>query len=294
MTEPLALARNLIVVSGLSGSGKSVSLQALEDFGYYCVDNLPAPLLGTLCTAFANLPEADTPKGAAVGIDSRNQAFLSGLNEALDSLTERGLSYRLLYLESDPDSVLRRYHETRRRHPLSDAGQMLSESISRERALLEPIRARAARCIDTTLTTPHELRRLVRDFAGGEADDQAQFLFESFGYKYGLPREADFVFDVRCLPNPYWDDTLRPLTGQDAPIIEFLESHPEVADLRRAIGGLLREWLPVFAREGRNRVTIAIGCTGGQHRSVYLAEQLAAELSAARLATDIHHRELAK
>ena len=288
------LARDLIVVSGLSGSGKSVSLQALEDAGYYCVDNLPAPLLGTLCAAFAALPEAESPKGAAVGIDSRNQAFLGGLGEALDGLTRQGTPYRLLYLESDPDSVLRRYHETRRRHPLSDAGQALSDSITRERALLEPIRERAARCIDTTLTTPHELRRLVRDFAGGEASDEAQFLFESFGYKYGLPREADFVFDVRCLPNPYWHAPLRPLTGRDGPVIEFLENQKPVAAMREAIGGLLREWLPVFAREGRSRVTIAIGCTGGQHRSVYLAEALAADLADDRLSTETHHRELVK
>lgn len=289
-----ALARDLIVVSGLSGSGKSVSLQALEDAGFYCVDNLPAPLLGTLCAAFAALPDSESPKGAAVGIDSRNQAFLRDLSTALDALTGQGIAFRLLYLESDPDSVLRRYHETRRRHPLADSGQDLSDSIACERALLEPIRARAAKCIDTTLTTPHELRRLVRDFAGGEAGDETQFLFESFGYKYGLPREADFVFDVRCLPNPYWHAPLRELTGHEREVIEFLESQPQVAAMRSAIGELLGAWLPVFAREGRSRVTIAIGCTGGQHRSVYLANALAADLKAKKLATETHHRELAK
>jgi UPF0042 nucleotide-binding protein len=288
---------DLIIISGLSGSGKSVALQSLEDIGYYCIDNLPAALLPEFT---ARLPETiDTSNqnafpGAAVSIDSRNKNFLSELEDTLTSLESQGVHYRILFLESEEQKIIRRYSETRRKHPLTDTQTPLIEGIRQELALLHPLHDGAEKIIDTTDTTPHELRGLVRDFAGGGLSSAPLFLIESFGFKNGTPREADFVFDVRCLPNPYWKKKLAPLSGLDKPVQDFFRDIPEVREMTMEIFSFLEKWLPGFADENRSYITVAIGCTGGQHRSVYISEQLQVLFSGQEIKVQVRHRELSK
>ncbi len=288
---------DMIIISGLSGSGRSVALQSLEDIGYYCIDNLPAVLLFEFAARL--LPridgaDADVFPGASVSIDSRNKNFLSGLDATLTKLESHAINYRILFLEAEEQKLVRRYSETRRKHPLTDDQTPLLEGIRRERALLQPLHDRAEKIIDTTDTTAHELRGLIRDFAGAGLSSAPLFLVESFGFKHGTPREADFVFDVRCLPNPYWHKNLAPLTGLDAPVQEFFEDNPEVRDMTGEIFRFLSKWLPGFANENRSYITVAIGCTGGQHRSVYISEQLEGLFSQQDIIVQVRHRELAK
>ena len=287
-------ATDLIIVSGMSGSGKSVALQSLEDIGYYCIDNLPAVLLTELNR---HLPDytsgADNEMaGAAVSIDSRNNRFLSELSEKLQELLDQGRACRILFLEAEEQTLVRRYSETRRKHPLTDDSTPLIEGIRREMDILQPLRESAEKIVDTTDTTPHELRGLVRDFAGGASVTGPLLLVESFGFKFGSPREADFVFDVRCLPNPHWEKDLRPLTGIDPQVVEFLEQHTMVVEMTEEIFGFLRKWLPGFASENRSYITVAVGCTGGQHRSVYIAEQVGARLKDRGINVQVRHRQL--
>ncbi len=287
----------MIIISGLSGSGRSVALQSLEDIGYYCIDNLPAALLFEFSARL--LPridgsDTDVFPGAAVSIDSRNKNFLSGLDATLTKLGNHGIHYRILFLESEEQKLVRRYSETRRKHPLTDDQTSLIEGIRLERTLLQPLHDRAEKVIDTTDTTVHELRGLIRDFAGAGLSSAPLFLVESFGFKNGTPREADFVFDVRCLPNPYWDKNLAPLTGIDAPVQEFFKGNPEVQDMTIEIFKFVSKWLPGFANENRSYITVAIGCTGGQHRSVYISEQLENLFSKQDIIVQVRHRELAK
>ncbi|WP_423905733.1 RNase adapter RapZ [Candidatus Spongiihabitans sp.] len=288
---------DMIIISGLSGSGRSVALQSLEDIGYYCIDNLPAALLFEFSARL--LPridgsDTDVFPGAAVSIDSRNKNFLSGLDATLTKLGNHGIHYRILFLESEEQKLVRRYSETRRKHPLTDDQTSLIEGIRLERTLLQPLHDRAEKVIDTTDTTVHELRGLIRDFAGAGLSSAPLFLVESFGFKNGTPREADFVFDVRCLPNPYWDKNLAPLTGIDAPVQEFFKGNPEVQDMTIEIFKFVSKWLPGFANENRSYITVAIGCTGGQHRSVYISEQLENLFSKQDIIVQVRHRELAK
>ncbi len=280
------------IVSGLSGSGKSIALQALEDMGYYCIDNLPAALLPHVARELTAADHTDVG-GVAVGIDARNRAFLDALPGSLDQLKSLGIDYRIIFLEADETVLVQRFKETRRRHPLTDRDTPLLEGIHLERALLEPLSVSAAVRFDTTHTTPHQLRHLVHEFAHSGDTEGLTLLFKSFGFKHGTPLDADYVFDVRCLPNPYWQPDLRRYTGLDQPVIAFLERHEQVRDMYEQLCAFLENWLPAFSREHRSYMTIAIGCTGGQHRAVYLAEKLAAHFAATGLRTQVRHRELA-
>lgn len=288
---------DMIIISGLSGSGKSVALQSLEDIGYYCIDNLPAVLLYDFTTRLPqniDISDSSVFPGAAVSIDSRNKSFLSELDVNLTKLEDYGVHYRILFFEAEEQRLIRRYSETRRKHPLTNSQTPLLEGIRQERVLLQPLHDRAERVIDTTETTPHELRGLIRDFAGAGLSSAPLLLFESFGFKHGTPREADFVFDVRCLPNPYWEKNLAPLTGLDIPVQEFLNDKPEVQDMTIEIFEFLSKWLPGFANQNRSYITVAIGCTGGQHRSVFIGEQLRKLFSKQKINVQVRHRELAK
>ncbi len=281
---------SFIVVSGLSGSGKSIALQALEDIGFYCIDNLPAALLPHFAE---EMREVRTEvSDIAVGIDARNRLFLGGAPTNLERLRTLGIDYRIIFLEADEAVLVKRFKETRRRHPLTDAQTPLLEGIRLEKTLLEPLSLSSARRIDTTHTTAQQLRQLIYEFARGASTRGITLLFESFGFKHGTPLDADYVFDVRCLPNPYWERGLRSLTGQDAAVAAFLEQHADVATMFGHIADFLTQWLPGFERENRSYLTVAIGCTGGQHRSVYLAERLAAHFRARGINTQIRHREL--
>ena len=291
MTEERADTTDIILVSGLSGSGKSVALQALEDMGYYCIDNLPAVLLNRFADEMME-EAASAIARAAISIDSRNQHFLTSLDDNLRRLRDLGVPCRIAFLEASETALLKRYSETRRKHPLTDDLTSLPEGIRRERLLLEPLARQADLTIDTSTKTPRELRSLMRDFAVGGSVPGPSLLFESFGFKHGTPAEADFVFDVRCLPNPYWEPALRDLTGRDARVIRFLEKDPAVEEMVRRIHDFLAYWLPRFTAESRSYITVAVGCTGGQHRSVYVAERLSHTFSGGGLNVQLRHREL--
>jgi UPF0042 nucleotide-binding protein len=258
----------LVLVSGLSGAGKSVALKVLEDGGYYCIDNLPANLL---METVDFLDEAGHDR-AAVSIDARSAA-LPALPQHIDELRKRGVDTRVLYLEANSSSLLRRFSETRRRHPLATDGSTLAEAIDRERAMLAGIAPLGSR-IDTSDLQPRVLQNWIRDQLGLGAG-ALTLLFESFSYKDGIPLDADWVLDCRMLPNPHYDPQLRPLTGTDAPVIEYLKREAAVQRWLDDVRVLLQRWLPEIVRENRSHVTVAIGCTGGRHRSVYLAEELA-------------------
>jgi RNase adapter protein RapZ len=258
----------LVLVSGLSGSGKSIALRVLEDAGYYCVDNLPANLLMETVDFLA---EAGHDR-AAVSIDARSAA-LPALPEHIDELRRRGVDCRVLYLEANPAALLRRFSETRRRHPLAGTDMTLAEAIEREQQLLAGIAPLGSR-IDTSDLQPRVLQNWIRDLLGLGAGTLA-LLFESFSYKDGIPLDADWVLDCRMLANPHYDPQLRPFTGCDAPVIDYLKRDAQVARWLDDVRTLLAHWLPEIVRENRSHVTIAIGCTGGRHRSVYLAEELA-------------------
>jgi RNase adapter protein RapZ len=261
------VSQSLVLVSGLSGSGKSIALKVLEDAGYYCVDNLPATLL---------LEVLDFLQGAghervAISVDARSAA-LAALPEHIARLKQRGFDCRVLYLEASTPSLLRRFSETRRRHPLGGE-QTLPEAIERERALLEGVAPLGQR-IDTSDLQPRVLQNWIRDLLG-LGPGQLTLLFESFAYRDGIPLDADWVLDCRMLPNPHYDPQLRPFTGRDAPVIEYLSRDASVQRWLDDARGLLSRWLPEIVRENRSSVTVAVGCTGGRHRSVFVAERLA-------------------
>ena len=286
---------DIIIISGLSGSGKSVALRSLEDIGHYCIDNLPAVLLLDFTEKLQqnrDLFTADLLWNPVVSIDSRNRHFLSELEANLSALEKQGIRYRILFLQAKEQKLVHRYSETRRKHPLTDTETPLVEGIRQEWALLRPLYDQAEKVIDTTDTTPHELRGLVRDFAGGGLAAGPLFLIESFGFKNGTPKEADFVFDVRCLPNPYWEKDLAPLTGLDRPVQDFFREKPEVHSMTTEIFNFLSRWLPGFTNEDRSYITVGIGCTGGQHRSVFISEQLRTRFSKQGTKVQVRHREL--
>ena len=275
----------LIIVTGLSGSGKSIVLRALEDSGYYCVDNLPATLLPQISEHLG----AVSQERVAISIDSRSAA-LEALPANIERLKAQGMSVQVLFLEANVETLVKRYSETRRRHPLSDDSTTLAESIRHERELLVQL-ADLGHHIDTSDLSANTLRSWVKDFISLEHSGFT-LLFASFGFKHGIPLDADLVFDVRCLPNPHYDPNLRPLTGLDKAVIDFLESQQEVHAMVEDIGGFVARWLPSFVRDNRSCLTVAIGCTGGQHRSVYLAEILAAHFRAEHYKGLVRHREL--
>lgn len=280
---------NFIIVSGLSGSGKTIALQALEDAGFYCIDNLPAALL----PHFAEHMRAAGEERVAAGVDARNREFFAGATRALEQVQALGVHYRILFLDADEAILVKRYQETRRRHPLVDDHTSLTEAIRLERTLLEPLSVASALRIDTTRTTPHVLRHRVNDYVRGTQTAGVTLLFESFGYKRGTPLDADFVFDVRCLPNPYWQPELRNFSGLEAPVVKFMEQYDEVREMYDDLRRFIEHWLPRFEREDRGYITIALGCTGGMHRSVYLASTLATYFAGRGVKTQVRHRELA-
>jgi UPF0042 nucleotide-binding protein len=275
----------LVVISGLSGSGKSIALNVLEDSGYYCVDNLPAKLL----TSLANFLAAEGYTRLGVSIDVRSGATIKDLPQYMKGIRARGVDLRVLYLDAKTDPLVKRFSETRRRHPLSDQGRTVPECIALERELLADIAA-LGHHIDTSEMNANTLRNWVKDFLDLNRSGLT-LLFQSFGFKHGIPLDADFVFDVRCLPNPHYDPQLQPLTGRDEAVIRFLAAESAVQQMREDIGEFVERWLPCFVRDNRNYLTVAIGCTGGRHRSVYLAESLAARFSGAQEVL-VRHREL--
>ncbi len=275
----------LFLISGLSGSGKSVALKVLEDSGYYCVDNLPAELLPALMDS---LRLAGNTR-VAVSIDVRSGLSLTQLPQHIAQLKQQGMDVRLLFLDAQTDTLVKRFSETRRRHPLSNDKSTLPECVQRERELLAEI-SNIGHRIDTSELGANALRAWIKDFVGLDRAGLT-LLFQSFGFKNGIPLDADFVFDVRCLPNPHYDPALRPLTGRDAAVMEFLERLPEVKKMCEDIRVFIENWLPSFVADNRSYLTVALGCTGGQHRSVYLTEKLAQHFKAQQQVL-LRHREL--
>lgn len=269
----------VIVLSGLSGSGKSVALNALEDLGFYCMDNIPAELLATVIGSFSSKPHRGY-SDIAIGLDARNRAEdIQQIPELIGRLRDDGIDCEVVFLQADDDILLSRFSETRRRHPLAQGGVGLRDAMALERKLLGPVIDASELIIDTTRTNVYELREIIQQRVADRDNPALSILIESFGYKHRLPADADFVFDVRCLPNPYWEPRLRPLNGQDEPVIEFLHGQPMVTDMVEDIVGFLRRWIPRYQDFRRAYLTVAIGCTGGQHRSVFVAERVAERLS---------------
>ncbi|MES2586385.1 MAG: RNase adapter RapZ [Pseudomonadota bacterium] len=284
------------LITGISGSGKSVALRAFEDAGYDCVDNLPVTLLESLITTL----ESEKSERVAVAIDARRGQSIAELPQILENL-RRNHQVRVVFLNADTNTLIQRFSETRRRHPLSGKTQQtqaatLIEAIDKERELLEPLRTQA-HSIDTSNLPAHALRSWIQDLLKDKPQGLT-VIFESFGFKKGLPSEADLVFDVRCLPNPHYDKALRPLSGKDQPVREFLEKIPEVVSMENDIIQFIEKWLPHYIADGRSYLTVAIGCTGGQHRSVYLVSRIIAhflpqkDLAALRINFLSRHREL--
>jgi UPF0042 nucleotide-binding protein len=283
--------RELVLITGISGSGKSVALHALEDAGFFCVDNLPPELL----REYMRLAHPRYTQRVAIAVDVRAAGSLPALVPLIDELRAEGVKIRPLFLDASTDTLVRRFSETRRPHPLSQPESGVSvqhaliEAIELERLMLAELRE-VSTIIDTSTLRPAGLRHHVRDLVS-TATDRLTLVFESFAFKYGVPLDADYVFDVRVLPNPHYIRELRPLTGRDAPVAKFLDEQPEAAEMLGQIETFLRRWLPALATDQRGYVTVAIGCTGGQHRSVYMVEQLGRRF-ADQGATVIRHREL--
>jgi len=278
----------LIIISGRSGSGKSISLHVLEDLGYYCVDNLPVEMLPELVA----LQQGGHPR-LAVSIDARNlPTDVNLLKEVISKLYQPGWHIEIIYLDADHKSLLRRFSETRRRHPLTNAQTALQEAIEGERVLLAPLASMADIIIDTSHLSQHQLCSLIRDRVAREDTSRLQLLIQSFGFKNGMPADADFIFDVRCLPNPYWQPHLRSLTGKDTEVIDFLKACPNVDKMIEDIIQFLNNWIPQFEVDNRSYLTVGIGCTGGQHRSVYITEALVSKAKKLNLNVQVRHRDL--
>ena len=284
---------NLTIISGLSGSGKTVALHTLEDEDYYCVDNLPLGLLSEFVQRVISRT-IEHHDNIAVGIDARSASHdLRRFSEIIRPLRELDINIEVIYLQAEPATLIKRYSDTRRRHPLTRKGLPLADAIEAERNLLSDIAAGSDLYIDTTFTNIHQLRELVKErIVRREKKDSLSVLFQSFGFKHGTPTDSDFMFDVRCLPNPHWEHHLRPLNGLDAEVMDFLKNSVEVEQMLDYIRDFLQTWIPKFEQQNRYYLTISIGCTGGQHRSVYIAQQLC-EYFMGRIDTvSIRHREL--
>jgi UPF0042 nucleotide-binding protein len=282
----------LVIISGVSGSGKSVALHFLEDLGFYCIDNIPVALLRSFVDeivtrndpAFANV---------GIGLDARSRpSDIAAVPALVQRLRADGISSEVIFLQTDNKVLLSRFSETRRKHPLTDKDTSLEEAITKERELLAPIINTAELVIDTTSMTVYELREQIRERVAPRTPGSVSILIESFGYKNGLPPNADFVFDVRCLPNPYWELSLRRLNGKDAPVKAFLDAAPAVQEMIEDIVEFLHKWIPRYQDSQRSYLTVAIGCTGGMHRSVYVAEAVASRLGGTAHAIRTHHNEL--
>ncbi|WP_313515189.1 RNase adapter RapZ [Pseudomonas sp.] len=282
----------LIIVSGRSGSGKSTALDVLEDNGFYCIDNLPAGLLPELAERALIHTELAQPL-VAVSIDARNlPSHLQRFPELLDEVRSRHIQSDVLFLDADPETLLKRFSETRRRHPLTSATRSLAEAIDDESQLLGPIADLADLKIDTTHLNLYQLRDTIKLRLLNKPEPGTAFLIESFGFKRGMPVDADLVFDVRCLPNPYWKPELREHSGLEQPVIDYLSAQADVQEMYQDISSYLQKWLPRFAASNRAYVTVAVGCTGGHHRSVYLAERLGAALKEQLKNVQVRHRDL--
>jgi UPF0042 nucleotide-binding protein len=288
-SEPSQL--HLVLLSGLSGSGKTVALHALEDLEFYCADNLPVSLLPAFVDEF--LSSENIYSKVAVGIDARNlRGQLAGIKSGLEDLKQRGVECQIVYLTATTSALLQRFSETRRRHPLSGKDRVLKHAIEHERAVLAELQQIADFNIDTSETNVHELReRMWKLFQRGE-DSPLSLVIESFAFKRGIPQDIDFLFDARCLPNPHWAPLLRKHSGQDEAVQKWLEQHQDVQEYFNDISELLLKWISRFEASQRSYITIGIGCTGGRHRSVYVAERLAAELTGADHQVKVHHRDL--
>ncbi len=278
----------LIVISGRSGSGKSLALHTLEDLGFYCIDNLPPDLLSTVLQRISH-----NYHDIAVGIDARNvDSDLSAFHKIRADIASLGWDVDVIFFDADNLTLMKRFSETRRRHPLTHDGLSLHQAIEKERMLLEQVAMDADLIIDTSKLTPNQLKELLVNRLAGENSIGMDLLFESFGFKHGIPTDANYVFDARCLPNPYWDTALRPCSGLDKPVIDFLNKQPLVLEFIWQIKIFLHTWLTRFEQENRSYMTIAIGCTGGQHRSVYVAEQLATHFRESFQQVKVIHREM--
>ncbi|MEM1411828.1 MAG: RNase adapter RapZ [Pseudomonadota bacterium] len=284
-------AQHVIIVSGLSGAGKSTALKALEDMGYHCIDNLPPPLLEDFARHLQAAP--DRYRRVALGMDVRAASLdPEPLAAWLERLREGGIRTEVLFLDARDEMLLKRFGETRRRHPLAQGEGGLAAAIEKERELLAPLQALASWTIDTTDTNVHQLTHQTWRHVGPDTE-RMTVVVQSFGFSQGVPMDVDYLFDARCLPNPHWDDGLRPLSGRDGPVAEWLEQEPLVTQLAEDIEGFLLRWLPAHEATHRSFITVAIGCTGGRHRSVYLAERLVAALQNQFPEVVLHHRELA-
>lgn len=293
LITPLVDAReiHLIVLTGLSGGGKTVALRALEDLEFYCVDNLPSALLPQLVNAVIQ-GNGGMHRRIAVGVDVRNRGTdFTLMPQVLSDLAAAGVQVQLVFLDCRDEVLIKRYSESRRRHPLAMRDVSLADAIAEERRLLRPLMAIAEKVIDSSALNVHQLRRLIAT-GYARATEGLTLMFQSFAFRRGLPLDADFVYDARCLPNPHWQPHLRPLSGKDAPVREFLDAQPLVAEYFADTARWLDAWLPRFEQDDRSYVTIAVGCTGGRHRSVYLVEKLATHYRDQRDHVLTFHREL--
>ena len=281
----------LMIVSGLSGSGKTIALHTLEDAGYYCVDNLPAGLLGDFVTSMKN-NKPTVYELIAVAVDARCDIDdMAHFDNILAEIRGMDVTVEVLFLTTKVETLLTRFNETRRKHPLSHKGLPLVEAIHMERTILKSVISNADWTIDTSDLNVHELRRLINQRLLPKQGDSMAILVQSFGFKHGLPADTDFMFDVRCLPNPHWESRLKSLTGRDQAVIDYLESFEQVHEMTQSILEFLHRWIPCFEQEGRSYMTVSIGCTGGQHRSVYLSETIVAALKDSRGNVSLRHRE---
>ncbi len=282
----------LVIISGLSGSGKTIALHTLEDEDYYCVDNLPLGLLPELVERILNR-EIQHYENIAIGIDARSEVSdLRAFSHIIRTLREKDIAIEVIYLQAELATLIKRFSETRRKHPLTRKGLPLPEAIEMERELLSEVATDADLFLDTTYTNVNQLREIIREQVIKHDNKGLSVLFQSFGFKHGTPTDSDFVFDVRCLPNPHWVPSLRPLTGLDAEVMEFLAKEKDVRHMQDSIRDFLKYWIPRFEQQSRYYLTISIGCTGGQHRSVYLVERLSEDFRDLIDIVSIRHREL--
>jgi len=277
----------IIIISGRSGAGKSVALRALEDAGYYCVDNIPLDLLPQLTDILSQ-----SQSSVAISLDIRNIPNSANTLEQTLNTLQKYHQLKIIFLEADRGTLIRRYSDSRRLHPLSLKDLSLETAIDEEYRYLEPLIQHANFIIDTTHLSTHTLAERLREFLRGNSDKELKIVVESFGFKYGIPLDADYVFDVRFLPNPHWDPTLRPMTGLDVPVAEFLNSHMQVNEFIYLTRNYIDTWLPMLEKNNRSYLTIAIGCTGGKHRSVYIAQQLGEYFQAKGKIVQIQHKSL--
>lgn len=284
--------RRLIIVSGLSGAGRTVVLNTLEDLSYYTIDNLPVSLLNTLIEQFSE-ENNKLARQIVIGIDARNtHDDFSFLPETIKSLRDKDILTELIFIEANDDVLTKRFSETRRKHPLSSDSASLFDAIKRERKIIGSLAENADLCIDTSHMQLHELREIVRTRIAHRQKAALSLQFMSFGYKNGIPKDADFVFDLRCLPNPYWKKNLRQYSGKDQPVVDFLLKQDNVELMLKDLERFLKNWIPQFEADNRSYLSIAFGCTGGHHRSVFITEQLATEFRNVGKQVIIRHRDL--